>query len=177
MLTFILFFFCYYIVTCFDTRCTLLQVILTPTFHVSGYLRQVIKVDVLLRRLCFIWTALPTVITLITIISLGTYNTSSWYIFLWDDATPLVHLSALMTAVCLSLLTRLLHWTASFYYSASIYYCLLFTDCSPFITLDLLHRRHHVQLFHCRLSGLIVVRAGLLFVERFPRQRSIIFVT
>jgi hypothetical protein len=72
--------------------CTLLQVILTPTCRVSGYPRQVIRVEVL-RQLRFIWTALPTVITLITIIPLGTYNTSSWYIFLFS----------LMTAVCLSL--------------------------------------------------------------------------
>jgi hypothetical protein len=85
----------YYIVTC-------LQVILTPTCRVSGYPRQVIKVA-LLRRLRFIWTALPTVITHITIIPLGTYNSSSWYIFLRDDATSLVHLSSLMTAVCLRL--------------------------------------------------------------------------
>jgi hypothetical protein len=93
--------------------CTMFRVLLEPTCRVSRYPRQVIEVDAL-GRLRFIWTALPTVITLITIISLGTYNTSSWYIFLRDDATPLVHLSSLMTAVCLSLLTRLLHWTASF---------------------------------------------------------------
>jgi hypothetical protein len=102
------------IVQCSDTSVTCLQVILTPTCRVSGYPRQVIKVATLLRRLRFIWTALPTVITLITIIPLGTYTTSSWYIFFPDDATPLVHLSSLMSAVCLSLLTRLLHWTASF---------------------------------------------------------------
>jgi hypothetical protein len=36
----------------------------TPTCRVSGYPRQVIKVETLLRRLRFIWTALPTVITL-----------------------------------------------------------------------------------------------------------------
>jgi Na+/melibiose symporter-like transporter len=72
----------------------MLQVLLTSTFHMSGYPRQVIKVETLLRRLRFIWTALPTVITLITIIPLGTYTTSSWYIFLRDDATPLVHLSS-----------------------------------------------------------------------------------
>jgi hypothetical protein len=77
----------------FWNRCTMLQVILTPTCRMSGYPRQVIKVDALLRRLRFIWTALPTVITLITIIPLGTYNTLSWYIFLFS----------LMTAVCLSL--------------------------------------------------------------------------
>jgi hypothetical protein len=52
---------------------------------------------------------------LITIIPHGTYNSSSWYIFLWDDATPLVHPSSLMIAVCLSLLlTKLLCWTAVF---------------------------------------------------------------
>jgi hypothetical protein len=96
--------------------CTMLQVILTPSCRVSGYPRQVIKVATLLRRLRFIWTALPTVITLIPIIPLGTYNTTSWYIFFRDDATSLVHLSSLTTAVCLSLLTRLLHWTASFYW-------------------------------------------------------------
>jgi hypothetical protein len=107
------------------TFCTVLQVILTPTCRVSGYPRQVIKVATLLRQLRFIWTALPTVITLITIIPLGTYNTSSWYIFVRADATSLVHLSSLMTAVCLSLLTRLLHWTASF------------TDCFLFYSLDL----------------------------------------
>jgi hypothetical protein len=96
-----------HIVQCLGSFCT-------ATCHVSGYPRQVIKVATLLRQLRFIWTALPTVITIITIIPLGTYNTSSWYIFLRDDATPLVHLSSLMTAVCLTLLTRLLHWTASF---------------------------------------------------------------
>jgi hypothetical protein len=69
---------------------TCLQVILTQTCHGSGYPRQVIKVETLLRRLRFIWTALPTAITHITIIPLGTYNTSSWYIFLRDNATPLV---------------------------------------------------------------------------------------
>jgi hypothetical protein len=83
--------------------CTVLQVLLTPTCRVSGYPRQVIKVETLLRRLRFIWTALPTVMTHITNIPLGTYNTISWYIFFRDDATPLVHLSSLMTAVCLSL--------------------------------------------------------------------------
>jgi hypothetical protein len=153
-------------VTCSDTSVTCLQVILTPTCRVSGYPRQVIKVETLLRRLRFIWAALPTVITLITIIPLGTYNTSSWYIFLRDDAIPLVHLSSLMTVVCLSLLTRLLHWTASF------------TDCSPFITLDWLHRGTR---FNCSVVGstrLIapLSRAGLLFVEQFPRQRSVISV-
>jgi hypothetical protein len=35
----------------------------TPTCHVSGYPRQVIKVATLLRQLRFILTALPTVIT------------------------------------------------------------------------------------------------------------------
>jgi hypothetical protein len=74
-------------------QCTMFQVILTPTCRVSGYPLQVIKVDALLRQLRFIWTVLPRVITLITIIPLGTYNTSSWYIFLWDDAIPLVYLS------------------------------------------------------------------------------------
>jgi hypothetical protein len=71
----------------FWNRCTMLQVIVTPTCRVSGYPRQVIRVDALLRQLRFIWTALPTVITLVTIIPLGTYNTSSWYIFLlfFDD--------------------------------------------------------------------------------------------
>jgi hypothetical protein len=101
-----------------DTNVQCLWFICTATCRVSGYPRQVIKVATLLRRLRFIWTALPTAITHITIIPLGTYNTSSWYIFFRDDATPLVHLSSLMTAVCLSLLTRLLHWTTSF------------TDCS-----------------------------------------------
>jgi hypothetical protein len=125
----------------------MLQVILTPTCRVSGYPRQVIKVPTLLRRLRFIWTALTTVIPL------GTYNTSSWYIFLRDDATPLVHLSSLTTAVCLSLLTRLFHWTASGLL-ASFPHCFLFysgpfTDCSPFITLYSLYREHHVQLFRC----------------------------
>jgi hypothetical protein len=161
-------------VTCFDTSVQCLQVIRTPTCRVSGYPRQVIKVATLLRRLRFIWTALPTVITLKTIIPLGTYNTSSWYIFFRDGATPLVHLSSLMTAVCLSLMTRLLHWTASFTgRTASFPHCILFssglllllcflfysgpfTGCSPFITLYSLHRGHHVQLFRCRLNGLIV---------------------
>jgi hypothetical protein len=49
------------------TYCTMLQVILTPTCRVSGYPRQVIEVETLLRRLRFICTALPTVITLITL--------------------------------------------------------------------------------------------------------------
>jgi hypothetical protein len=130
---------------------------------VSEYPLQVIKVATLLRQLRFIWTALPTVITLITIIPLGTYNISSWYIFLRDNATPLVHLSSLMTAVCLSLLTRLLHWTASFTFcfllllwTSCFHWTSTFSDCSPFITLYSLHRGHHVQLFRCRLNGLIV---------------------
>jgi hypothetical protein len=135
-------------------NCTMLQVIPTPTCRASGYPRQVIKVATLLRRLHFIWTALPTVITLITIIPLGTYNTSSWYIFLQDDATSLVHLSSLISAVCLSLLTRMLHWTASLYW---LFPFLLWTfDCSPFITLDWLHRGHLVELFRCWLNGLTV---------------------
>jgi hypothetical protein len=94
-------------VTCFDTsvRCSL--VILTPTCRVSGSPRQVIKVAKLLRQLRFICTALPTVIT---IIPLGTYNTSSWYIFLRDDATGP---SIFFDDRCLleSLLTRLLPFT------------------------------------------------------------------
>jgi hypothetical protein len=72
----------FHIVTCYDTGVRCLQVIRTPTCRVSGYPRQVIKVAMLLRQLRFVCTALPTVITLITIIPLGTYNTSSWYIFL-----------------------------------------------------------------------------------------------
>jgi hypothetical protein len=123
-----------YIVTCSDTWCTMLQVILTPTCPVSGYPLQVIEVDAALGQLRFICTPLPTVITLITIIPLGTYNTTSWYIFLWDDATLLVHLSSLMTAVCLSLLTRLLHWTASFTGLLPFLLCFPFTTL-PFTTL------------------------------------------
>jgi hypothetical protein len=146
-----------------------------------GYPRQVIEVETLLRRLRFIWTALPTVITLITIIPLGTYNTSSWCILLRDDATPLVHLSSLMTAVCLSLLTRLLHGTASFTdWTASFPHCFLFysgpfTDCCPFITLYSLHRG---TTFNCSVVGSthLIVPLPLLFVERFPRQRSVISV-
>jgi hypothetical protein len=79
------------VVTNSDTSVQCLQVILTPTCRVSGYPRQVIKVETLLRRLRFIWTALPTAITLITIIPLGTYTTSSWYIFLsrrCDSTSP-----------------------------------------------------------------------------------------
>jgi hypothetical protein len=107
------------IVTCFDTSVRCLQVILTLTCRVSGYPRQVIKVATLLRQLRFICTALPTVIT---IIPLGTYNTSSWYIFLFS----------LMTAVCLSLL----HWTASF--SPLLPFTTLpFTTLLPFSTVDL----------------------------------------
>jgi hypothetical protein len=45
-------------------QCTMLQVILTPTCRVSGYPRRIIKVATLLRQLRFIWTALPTLITL-----------------------------------------------------------------------------------------------------------------
>jgi hypothetical protein len=161
----------------------MLQVILTPTCRVSGYPRQVIEVETLLRRLRFIWTALSTVIAQITIIPLGTYNTSSWYIFLRDDATPQVHLSSLMTAVCLSL-----PFTDRFYWLLSWLLLLLtvpFTDSSLLPSLSLisclilLHTEHHFQLFRCWFNGLIVPlpRAGLLFVERFPRQRSVISVT
>jgi hypothetical protein len=114
-------------------RC--LQVILTPTCRVSGYPRQVIKLAMLLRQLRFICTALPTVMTLITVIPLSTYNTSSWYIFLWDDATPLVHLSSLMTAVFLSL---------SFYWPLILLLYWLWTSCFhitttlvPILTVDL----------------------------------------
>jgi hypothetical protein len=45
------------IVPCLGSFCT-------ATCRVSGYPRQVIKVATLLRQLRFIWTALPTVITL-----------------------------------------------------------------------------------------------------------------
>jgi hypothetical protein len=110
----------------------MLQVILTPTCRVSGYPRQVIKVATVLRQLRFICTALPTVITLITIIPLGTCNTSSWYIFLLS----------LMTAVCLSLL----HWTASFtgllpfllcfpLLLSQLFYSASFSTLVPFLTL------------------------------------------
>jgi hypothetical protein len=75
----------------FHTSVKCLQVILTPTCRVSGYPRQVIKVETLLRQLRFIWTALPTVITLITIIPLGTYDNSSWYIFLSRRCDPTSH--------------------------------------------------------------------------------------
>jgi hypothetical protein len=91
--------------------------------------RQVIKVDAAETTTLYL-TALPTVITHITIIPLGTYNTTSWYIFFRDDATSLVFsllwwlLSAwvfdpdwLHLSLCqLTLLTGLLLWTASFYY-------------------------------------------------------------
>jgi hypothetical protein len=132
------------IVTCFATGVRCLQVILTPTCRVSGYPRQVIKVATLLIQLRFIWTALPTDITLITIIPLGTHNTSSWYIFLRDDATPLVHLSSLMTAVCLSLswlgcFTGLLPFLLCFlllrwflFSSVSFYYAGSFSTLLPF---------------------------------------------
>jgi hypothetical protein len=39
---------CVYIVTCYDTGVRCLQVLLTPTCRVSGYPRQVIKVEMLL---------------------------------------------------------------------------------------------------------------------------------
>jgi hypothetical protein len=163
-------------VTCFDTGVRCLQVILTPTCRVSGYPRQVIKVATLLRQLRFICTALPTVITLITIIPLGTYSTSSWYIFLRDHATPLVHLSSLMNAVCLSLpftdrLYWLLYWlwTSCFHITTVLLSLSFTTDCSPFITLDLLDRRYYVQLFRCCFNAFNCYESVFLFVERFPR--------
>jgi hypothetical protein len=137
------------IVTCYDTGVRRLQVILTPTCRVSGYPRQVIKVAMLLRQLRFIWTALPTVMTLITIIPLGTYNTSSCL------------LEFLLTGLLLSL-DCFLFSSASFYYCPSFYYCRPFTDCSPFITLDSLDRRHHVRLFRCCFNGLIVPLSDFL---------------
>jgi hypothetical protein len=112
-----------HIVTCYVTgvRVRCLQVILTPTCRESGYPRQVIEVDASWTTTLYL-AALPTVTTLITIIPLGTYNTSSWYIFLRDDATPLVHLS--------SLFTKLLWWTASLLDTVctaltAFHYCLL----------------------------------------------------
>jgi hypothetical protein len=44
------------------------------------------------------------------------------------------------------------------------------------------YTEHHVQLFRCGFNGLIVMwelplpQAGLLFVKRLPRQRSVISV-
>jgi hypothetical protein len=144
--------------------CTMLQVILTPTCPVSGYPRQVIKVATLLRKLRFIWTALPTVITLITIIPLGTYTTSSWYIFLsrrCDPTSPPLFFDdrCLFCVFWLGCFTGLLLLLTGLL--ASFPLCFLFssgpfTDCSPFITLYSLHRGHHVRLFRCRLNGLIV---------------------
>jgi hypothetical protein len=144
-----------------------LQVILTPTCHVSSYPRQVIEVDASWTTTLFL-AALTTVTTLITIIPLGTYTSSSWYIFLWDDATPLVHLSSLMTAVCLSLLsTKLLCWTASlldtvctaltaFHYFSTLTSWL---ECSLIITLGLPNRSHRFQPFGCCSTCLTVVGA------------------
>jgi hypothetical protein len=127
----------------------MLQVILTSTCRVSGYPRQVIKVDASWTTTLYL-AALTTVTTLITIIPLGTYNTSNWYIFLRDDATPLVHLSSLMTAVCLSL-----SWLGCF---TGLFLLLTapFSLLLPFTTLDSLDRRHHVHLFRCCFNGLIV---------------------
>jgi hypothetical protein len=56
-------------------------------------------------------------------------------------------------------------------------HCRPFTDCSPSITLDSLDRRHHVQLFRCCFNAFNCCESAFLFVERFPRQRSIVFVT
>jgi hypothetical protein len=155
-----------YIVTCYDTGVRCLQVILTPTCRVSGYPRQVIRVDVVLRRLRFICTALPTVITLITIIALGTYNTSSWYIFLFPTSSSLFFDDRCLLE---SLLTRLLPFTAVLFYSTSFYYSGSFSAvCSPFITLDSLDRRHHVQLFRCWFNAFNCCESVFLFVERFP---------
>jgi hypothetical protein len=117
--------------------CTMLQVILTPTCRVSGYPRQVIKVETLLRRLRFIWTALPTVITHITIIPLGTFNSTSWYIFFRDDATPLVYLSSLMTAVRLSLRSWLTPLDCFFYWLFLLLTGPLCFLTASFSTLDL----------------------------------------
>jgi hypothetical protein len=90
----------YNIMTCFDTRCTMLQVILTPTCRVSGYPRQVIKIGTLYL------TALTRHLQYFELVYLPLF---------FDDRCLLE-----------SLLTRLLHWTASFYY------------CRPFTTALLL---------------------------------------
>jgi hypothetical protein len=138
----------------------------------AGGCRTVIEVDAL-GRLLFIWTALPTVITLITIISLGTYNTSSWYIFLsrrCDPTSPSLFfddrsLSAWVfwlgcfTGLLLSLTGLLASFSHCFLVSSAsfsllfLFYSGPFTDCSPFITLYSLHREHHVQLFRCWLNA------------------------
>jgi hypothetical protein len=164
-----------------------LQVVLTPTCGVSGYPRQVIIVDAAETTTVYL-TALPTVITLITIIPLGTYNTTGWYIFFRDDATPLVHLSSLMTAVRLSLrswLTPLESDPASLDWAASLDCFLLlpsrllhlitgpppfislWTDCSLLPSLSLMScivgscRGHHVQRLRCGFNALIVVRTSV----------------
>jgi hypothetical protein len=141
--------------------------------RVSGYPRQVIEVDASWTTTLYS-AALTTVTTLITIILLGTYNSSSWYIFLWDDATTLVHLSSLMTAVCLSLswlscfagLTVFHYWRL--FYTVDLSLLAAGAECPPFITLDLLNRRHRFQLFGCWLTGLIVS------LRDFSRQRSVV---
>jgi hypothetical protein len=107
-------------------------------------------------------TALSTVITHITIIPLGTYNTTSWYIFFWDDATSLVHLylvfsgnrSLLQSSILtdsswvwsqLTLLTELLNWTVSL---LPLIAGLLLFWCSLMYCTVRLYREHHVQRLH-----------------------------
>jgi hypothetical protein len=113
------------------------------------------------------FTALPTVITHITIIALGTYNTSSWYIFLrgCDLTSP----SLFSDDCCLlesSILTDsswvrswvswldcflLLLWTACFHITRDD----PFTDCPLLPSLSLIYRTPRstlplwVQRVHC----------------------------
>jgi hypothetical protein len=104
------------------------RLFLTPTCRVSGYPWQVIKVD----------ASLPTTLYLIHSANncYNTYNryttrhlySSSWYLLL-RRCDPLVHLSPLMTAVCLSLLlTKLRHWFCC------LHWRLFATDCCSTLT-------------------------------------------
>jgi hypothetical protein len=161
--------------------CAMLQVILTPTCRVSGYPRQVIKVDTLLRQLRFIWTALPTVITLNNYTTRHLQHFELVYLpsrqcdptsppLFSDDCCPLE--SSFYWPFLLAPLLAATFTDRSFYWMS------LLPSLSLISCLVLLHTEHHFQFFRCWFNGLIVPlpRAGLLFVERFPRQRYVISV-
>jgi hypothetical protein len=87
----------------------MLQVLLTPTCHVSGYPRQVIIVEAAETTTVYLDSATNSYNTYNNYTTRH-FNTTSWYIFFRDDATSLVHLSTLSTLVtsrCLSLRSRL----------------------------------------------------------------------
>jgi hypothetical protein len=104
----------------FWNQCTGLQVILTPTCRVSGYPRQVIKVATLLRQLRFIWTALPTVITLITLRAGISSYFLWWPLSAWVCFTGLLPFTTLDLSLTALLLLLWTHWTGDTTFDCSV---------------------------------------------------------